>query len=86
MKNLVLQIKELKVHFNTDDGPIKAVDGISFDVKKNSVVAIVGESGCGKSVTARTILQLLPPNAQITNGELNFFPNVNKNQDEIFRN
>ena len=44
MKNLVLQIKELKVHFNTDDGPIKAVDGISFDVKKNSVVAIVGET------------------------------------------
>ena len=78
MKNLVLQIKELKVHFNTDDGPIKAVDGISFDVKKNSVVAIVGESGCGKSVTARTILQLLPPNAQITNGELNFFPNDSK--------
>ena len=58
MKNFLLQVKNLKVYFDTDDGLIKAVDGVSFNVEKNSVVAIVGESGCGKSVTARSILQL----------------------------
>ena len=72
MKNFLLQVKNLKVYFDTDDGLIKAVDGVSFNVEKNSVVAIVGESGCGKSVTARSILQLLPMNAHIVDGELNF--------------
>ena len=72
MRNLILQVKDLKVYFDTDEGLIKAVDGVSFNVEKNSVVAIVGESGCGKSVTARSILQLLPMNAHIVDGELNF--------------
>ena len=79
MKNFLLQVKNLKVYFDTDDGLIKAVDGVSFNVEKNSVVAIVGESGCGKSVTARSILQLLPMNAQIVDGELNF----NSGDDKI---
>ena len=78
MKNFLLQVKNLKVYFDTDDGLIKAVDGVSFNVEKNSVVAIVGESGCGKSVTARSILQLLPMNAQIVDGELNFNPGDDK--------
>ena len=79
MRNFLLQVKNLKVYFDTDDGLIKAVDGVSFNVEKNSVVAIVGESGCGKSVTARSILQLLPMNAQIVDGELNF----NSGDDKI---
>lgn len=58
-KNL-LQIQDLKMHFHTSDGVVKAVDGISIDIGKSENVAIVGESGCGKSVTALSIMRLTP--------------------------
>jgi len=59
----LLEIKGLKVHFSTDDGMVRAVDGVSIGVDRGETVCIVGESGCGKTVTAKTILKLIdmPP-------------------------
>ena len=71
-KNL-LAIDNLHVQFNTYLGEIKAVRGVSFSLKQGEILAIVGESGCGKSVTAQSILQLLPsPPSQVTQGSILF--------------
>ena len=68
----ILEIKDLHVSFNTYAGEVKAVRGVSFDIHKGEAVAIVGESGCGKSVTAQSIMQLLPPDtAKYKKGEIN---------------
>ncbi|MGN6378222.1 MAG: ABC transporter ATP-binding protein, partial [Gaiellales bacterium] len=54
----LLDVRDLKTHFRTDDGIVRAVDGVSFQVEKGQTLAIVGESGCGKSVTCMTIMGL----------------------------
>ena len=56
----VLKIKNLKTHFFLDTGTIKAVDGINLTINKGKTLGIIGESGCGKSVTAHSILKLIP--------------------------
>jgi len=67
----LLEVRDLSVSFPTEDGLVKAVDQLSFDVRPNEVLGIVGESGSGKSVTSLSILGLLPTTAQIT-GEILF--------------
>ncbi|MDT7649127.1 MAG: peptide/nickel transport system ATP-binding protein [Pseudonocardiales bacterium] len=62
----VLAVRDLTVTFRTDDGPVSAVDAVSFDVRAGEVLAVVGESGCGKSVTAMSIAGLLPASATVT--------------------
>src|SRR5690625_5047255 len=61
----LLQVKNLKTHFNTDEGTVKSVDGVSFDMESGQTLAIVGESGCGKSMTAFSITGLVPPGGEI---------------------
>jgi oligopeptide/dipeptide ABC transporter ATP-binding protein len=66
----LLRVRDLHVSFRMDEGTVRAVDGVSFDVYPGEVVGIVGESGCGKSVTMRAVLQLIDPPGRITSGEI----------------
>ncbi len=69
----ILEIEDLHTYFFTDQGIVKAVNGVSFDVPKNATVGVVGESGCGKSVTSMSIMQLLQaPQGQIYSGHIRF--------------
>ena len=72
-KNNILEIEDLHTYFYTDQGVVKAVNGVSFNVPKNATVGIVGESGCGKSVTSMSVMQLIQgPAGQIVSGEIRF--------------
>lgn len=69
----LLEIEKLQTHFFTDRGVARAVDGVSFDVPRGQTVALVGESGCGKTVTALSIMRLVPdPPGKIVNGKVTF--------------
>ena len=69
----LLDVKDLKTYFLTDEGLVKAVDGVSFDLNEGETLGLVGESGCGKSVTALSILRLIPyPPGKIVGGEIYF--------------
>ncbi|GAA4857937.1 ABC transporter ATP-binding protein [Paenibacillus vulneris] len=73
MSQNILEVKDLKVSFRTYAGEVQAVRGVSFELKKGEVLAIVGESGCGKSVTAQTIMRLIPsPPSVIKGGSILF--------------
>jgi oligopeptide/dipeptide ABC transporter ATP-binding protein len=66
----VLQVKNLKTHFFTEAGVVKAVDDVSFSVPEGKTIGLVGESGCGKSVTAMSIARLVSPPGKIVGGEI----------------
>ena len=69
----ILEVRNLHTQFNTLDGVVRAVDGVSFDVARGETLGIVGESGCGKSVTALSILRLIPPETgRIAQGSIRF--------------
>ncbi|GAI57434.1 unnamed protein product, partial [marine sediment metagenome] len=73
MEDLLLQVKNLKTYFYTDDGVVKAVDGVDFTIRKGETLGMVGESGCGKSVTALSVLRLIQePPGKIVSGEIWF--------------
>jgi oligopeptide transport system ATP-binding protein len=68
----LLKVQDLAVQFNTMAGTIHAVNGVSFSLKESEIICIVGESGCGKSVSVMSLLGLLPPTAKITGGQALF--------------
>jgi ABC-type dipeptide/oligopeptide/nickel transport system ATPase component len=68
--NAILEVTELRTYFHTQEGVLKAVDGVTFDVLRGRILGVVGESGCGKSVTAQSILQIVPPPGKIESGKI----------------
>lgn len=83
MKNdndILLEVKDLKTYFTVEEAEVRAVDGTSFAVKRGQILAIVGESGCGKSVTAYSILRLIQKPGRIVSGQILLHP---KGRDTI---
>lgn len=78
MRDPILHVRDLQVQFPTDEGLIKAVDGISFQVERGQTLGIVGESGSGKSVTSLAVMGLVPPPGKITGGEICFQANIDE--------
>jgi peptide/nickel transport system ATP-binding protein len=80
-ENNILEIENLETCFFTDNGVVRSVNNISFNVPKNSIIGLVGESGCGKSVTSLSVMKLVQaPQGQVTGGEIRF------NSDELGTN
>ncbi len=77
MTNNVLEVKDLTMHYMTRKGPVYAVDGVTFHVGRGEAIGLVGESGCGKTSVAISLLKLLPNNARILEGQINI------NDDDI---
>src|SRR3954468_11205696 len=70
---MLLEVEDLKAHFFTEEGTVRAVDGVSFSVAAGRTLGIVGESGCGKSVTSLSIMGLLPKGqGRISGGSVRF--------------
>src|SRR5512137_200837 len=69
---ILLEVKGLKTYFFLDQGLVKAVDGVDFDIARGETMCVVGESGCGKSITARSIMQIVDPPGRIVEGEMLF--------------
>jgi peptide/nickel transport system ATP-binding protein len=83
---LVLEVKNLFLDFNTYRGAVKALNGVNFKLYRHEVLTLAGESGCGKSVTALTIINLLPGNAEIKGGQIIFgSENILKKSEEQLR-
>jgi peptide/nickel transport system ATP-binding protein len=82
MDQPLLSVRNLKTFFMMDEGTAKAVDGVSFDVQPGQVVGIVGESGCGKSVTIKSVLRIVQRPGQIVGGEI-LFRRQSRNGSEV---
>ena len=86
MSEKLLEVKNLKTYFYTDEGVVKSVDDVSFDVEKGKTLGIVGESGCGKSITSLSIMQLVEtPPGKIVGGEIIYQGEnlLEKNKDQM---
>ena len=73
-QDFVLEVKDLKTTFKVGRRQVHAVNGVTFSLERGKTLCIVGESGCGKSVTAHSIMQLLPPNGILENGSVTYYP------------
>lgn len=71
-KETLLDVTSLTVHFHTDRGVVQALDGADLQVKKGEVVGLIGESGCGKTTMARSVLRVLPPGGRLVSGSIIF--------------
>ncbi|MCY4018843.1 MAG: ABC transporter ATP-binding protein [Chloroflexi bacterium] len=69
----IIDVDNLSVHFHVDEGTLKAVDRVSFTIAERQMFGLIGESGCGKTVTAQSLMRLVPKPGQIVGGSINFF-------------
>ena len=76
---LLLEVKDLKTYFFLDEGTVRAVDGVDFNIWRGQTLGVVGESGCGKSVTARSILRIVPKPGRIVEGEITLYRQCDRN-------
>ena len=81
--NMLLQVKALQTHFFTENGVVRAVNGVSFEIPAGKTLGVVGESGCGKSVTGYSILQLINPPGRVIGGEILFERENNGRKDVV---
>ncbi len=82
----ILEAKDVELYFRTSRGPVKAVDGVSFELERGQTLALVGESGCGKSSTAAAVLRILPRNVhKYTGGVFLENKNIMEYPEEVFR-
>src|SRR5688500_10986718 len=72
--NVLLEIKDLRVSFPLEEGTVRAVEGVDLTIRRGEVLGVVGESGCGKSITAHSILRIIPPPGRIDAGQILFHP------------
>jgi oligopeptide/dipeptide ABC transporter ATP-binding protein len=72
--SVLLEIKDLRVSFPLDEGTVRAVEGVDLTMRRGEVLGVVGESGCGKSVTAHSVLRIIPPPGRIDGGQILFHP------------
>lgn len=70
---VLLEVKNLRTHFLLDQGIVRAVEGADFSIEQGKTLGVVGESGCGKSVTAQSILRIVPPPGEIVDGQLLYY-------------
>src|ERR1700682_5588849 len=84
-RETLLSVRNLKTYFPQDEGTVKAVDGVSFDLYPGGPLGVVGESGCGKSVTARSILGIVDRPGRIVEGEIHFRRRVGDGMPEADR-
>jgi len=75
-ENVLVDVRDLRVYFHIEQGIVRAVDGLSFNIKKGQSIGIVGESGCGKTITALSLMLLHPqPEGKIESGNIYYYPN-----------
>jgi len=74
--NLLVEIKDLHTHFHLAEGVVRAVDGVDMKIRRGETIGVVGESGCGKSVTSLSLMSLLPPAAKIESGEILYYKKI----------
>ena len=71
--DLLIEVRDLQVHFNLLEGTVRALNGVDFDIVRGKSLGVIGESGCGKSVTAQSIMRIVPtPPAKIMGGQILF--------------
>ena len=79
----ILSVKDLQIYFNTDEGTVRAVDGVNFEIAQGKTLGVVGESGCGKSTVGRALLQILDRNGRINGGEINWVRGSGEEEETI---
>ena len=82
MSKKLLEVRDLATHFILDEGTVRALEGVSFEIEAGETLGLVGESGCGKSVTALSILRILGPRGKIIRGEILFHRERRSGLDE----
>src|SRR5512133_3702631 len=83
-ENLLVEIKDLHTYFYLAEGVVRAVDGVDLTIHRNETLGIVGESGCGKSISAYSMLRLVPPPGKIEGGEILYYKRPkNESSDQV---